>query len=150
MQLTFREARREDVPAVVAMLADDMLGQGREREGLDAYFAAFDAMADEGNNKVIVGEDGAGQIVATYQLTFISGLSLAATRRAQVESVRVASDLRGQGAGQQMFADVEARARDAGCRLIQLTMNAQRVDSRRFYQGLGFEASHTGFKRYLD
>ncbi|MDU8926015.1 GNAT family N-acetyltransferase [Alisedimentitalea sp. MJ-SS2] len=150
MQLSFREATREDVPAVVAMLADDMLGQGRELEALDAYFAAFDAMVEEGNNTVIVGEDDAGEIVATYQLTLISGLSLAAARRAQVESVRVASHVRGKGAGQQMFADVETRARLAGCRLIQLAMNARRVDSRRFYEGLGFEGSHTGFKRYLD
>ena len=150
MHIVFRHATRADVPAVVAMLADDILGAGRELEGLAPYYAAFDVMMDEGNNRVIVGEDATGEIVATYQLTFISGLSLAAARRAQVESVRVASQLRGQGAGQQMFADVEARARAAGCRLIQLTMNATRSDSRRFYEGLGFEASHTGFKRYLD
>ena len=148
MSVVFREARREDVPAVVAMLADDVLGQGRERDDLAAYHAAFDAMAEEGNNRVIVGEQD-GAVVATYQLTFISGLSLAAARRAQVESVRVSSALRGQGIGQQMFADVEARAKAAGCSLVQLTMNASRVDSRRFYEGLGFEASHTGFKKYL-
>lgn len=148
MSVVFREARREDVPAVVAMLADDVLGQGRERDDLGAYHAAFDAMAEEGNNHVIVGEQD-GAVVATYQLTFISGLSLAAARRAQVESVRVSSALRGQGIGQQMFADVEARAKAAGCSLVQLTMNASRVDSRRFYEGLGFEASHTGFKKYL-
>ena len=150
MRLNFREARREDVPAVVALLADDMLGATRELDGLEAYYTAFDAMQSEGNNRVIVGEDETGAIVATYQLTFISGLSLAAARRAQVESVRVAASLRGQGAGHRMFADAEARARAAGCRLIQLTMNAARTDSRRFYEALGFTASHTGFKRYLD
>ncbi|WP_422078534.1 GNAT family N-acetyltransferase [Vannielia sp.] len=148
MSLRFREARREDVPAVVALLADDMLGQGRERAGLEPYLAAFDAMQREPGNRVFVGErDGA--VVATYQLTFISGLSLAAARRAQVESVRVAGALRGQGVGQLMFADIEARAKAAGCSLVQLTMNAARVDSRRFYEGLGFEASHLGFKKYL-
>jgi len=150
MRVTFREARRTDVPAVVAMLADDILGAKRELDGLDAYYAAFDAMQSEGNNTVIVGEDESGKIVATYQLTFISGLSLAAARRAQVESVRVEADLRGQGVGQKMFADVEARAKVAGCKLIQLTMNTSRTDSRRFYEGLGFTPSHTGFKRYLD
>ncbi len=148
MSVSFREARREDVPAVVAMLADDMLGQGREKADLSIYYAAFDAMAEEGGNLVIVGEEG-GEVVATYQLTVISGLSLAAARRAQVESVRVASRMRGQGVGQQMFADVEARAKAAGCSLVQLTMNASRVDSHRFYEGLGFEASHVGFKKYL-
>jgi GNAT superfamily N-acetyltransferase len=150
MQVTFREATREDVAAVVAMLADDVLGQKRELSELAHYYAAFEAMQQEGNNRIIVGETDTDQIVATYQLTFICGLSLAAARRAQVESVRVASDMRGHGLGHRMFADVEARARAAGCRLIQLTMNAQRHDSRRFYEKLGFEASHTGFKRYLD
>ncbi|MDQ2089484.1 GNAT family N-acetyltransferase [Marimonas arenosa] len=148
--MKFRPALRDDVPAIVAMLADDMLGAKRELDGLDAYYAAFDAMQAEGNNRIYVGEDDRGAIAATYQLTFISGLSLAAARRAQVESVRVAGHLRGQGVGKEMFADIEARARTAGCRLIQLTMNAQRTDSHRFYEALGFEASHVGFKRYLD
>ncbi|MGV6847291.1 MAG: N-acetyltransferase family protein [Marinibacterium sp.] len=149
MRVTFRAARAGDVPAVVAMLADDVLGAIRESDGMAEYQAAFEAMQSEGNNHLIVGEAGAGEIVATYQITFVSGLSLAAARRAQVESVRVASAVRGQGVGQQMFADVETRARAAGCRLIQLTMNATRADSRRFYEALGFVASHVGFKRYL-
>lgn len=150
MHLTFREARRADVPAVVALLADDMLGATRERQDMAVYLAAFDAMMAEPGNRVYVGENAAGEILATYQLTLISGLSLAAARRAQVESVRVAASLRGQGAGHAMFADIEARARAAGCRLIQLTMNSARTDSRRFYESLGFAPSHTGFKRYLD
>ncbi len=148
--IRFRPATRNDVAAVVALLADDMLGQGREARDLAPYMAAFDAMQSEGSNQLIVGEDAAGRVIATYQLTFISGLSLKAARRAQVESVRIASDRRGEGLGHKMFADIEARARAAGCRLIQLTMNTARSDSRRFYEGLGFEASHTGFKRYLD
>ena len=148
--ICFRAATRGDVAAVVALLADDMLGQGREADDLSPYLVAFDAMQAEGGNQLIVGEDDTGRVIATYQLTFISGLSLKAARRAQVESVRIASDRRGEGLGHQMFADAEARARAAGCRLIQLTMNAARGDSRRFYEGLGFEASHIGFKRYLD
>lgn len=148
MSLVFREARRGDVPAVVAMLADDMLGQGRERAALETYYTAFDAMAQEGGNLLVVGER-QGEIVATYQITFISGLSLAAARRAQVESVRVSSALRGQGVGKAMFADIDARARAAGCALVQLTMNASRTESRRFYEALGFTASHIGFKKPL-
>lgn len=147
--IRFRKARREDVPAIVALLRDDALGAEREGAGLDDYYAAFDTIAAEGGNTVIVGEDG-GRIVATYQLTFITGLSLRATRRAQVESVRVAATLRGQGVGAEMFADAEARARAAGCGLMQLTMNADRRDAGRFYQRLGFTPSHTGFKRRLD
>jgi GNAT superfamily N-acetyltransferase len=147
--IRFREARREDVPAIVALLRDDAMGAEREGTGLADYYAAFDAIGAEGGNTVIVGKHG-GRIVATYQLTFITGLSLRATRRAQVESVRVAADLRGQGIGQAMFADAEARARTAGCGLMQLTMNSDRHDAGRFYERLGFTASHTGFKRRLD
>lgn len=150
MRLRYRKAKRSDVSAVVGLLADDMLGSKREVEALDRYLEAFDAMCAEGSNHLIVGEDDEGHIVATYQLTFIRGLSLAATRRAQVESVRVAAALRGQGAGHEMFADIEARSRAAGCKLIQLTMNAMRDDSARFYKALGFTPSHVGFKKYLD
>ncbi|WP_347311482.1 GNAT family N-acetyltransferase [Defluviimonas sp. SAOS-178_SWC] len=146
--IRFREATRDDVRAVLALLTDDALGAAREGTDLAPYLAAFDAMKAEGGNTLIVGEKD-GRIVATYQLTLISGLSLRASRRAQVESVRVATDMRGQGIGEAMFADAEARARAAGCRLMQLTMNATRRDARRFYERLGFTPSHIGFKRDL-
>ena len=148
MSVAFREATRADVPAVLALLEDDHLGAAREGADLQRYFAAFDAMAAEGGNRLIVGER-VGVVVATYQLTFIAGLSLRATRRAQVESVRVASDLRGGGIGAVMLADAEARARAAGCGLIQLTMNTSRKDAWRFYERIGFEPSHVGFKKSL-
>ncbi len=148
--IRFREAGPEDVAAVVALLADDMLGQGREGAEPELYEAAFARMRDEGNNHLIVGEDASGRIVATYQITFISGLSLRAARRAQVESVRVAGGMRGQGVGEAMFEDVKARARAAGCTLVQLTMNSGRKDASRFYERIGFVASHTGFKMPLD
>ena len=144
----FREAARDDVPAVVALLTDDALGATREGTDLSPYLAAFDAMRAEGGNVLVVGEDD-GRVVATYQITFISGLSLRASRRAQVESVRVANDCRGQGVGAAMMADAEARARAAGCRVIQLTSNAQRARARKFYESLGFTPSHIGFKRDL-
>lgn len=150
MTVVFRQARRDDVPSVIALLVDDMLGQGREASGIDPYLAAFDRMSAEGNNLLVIGEDVQGRVVATYQITFINGLSMKAARRAQVESVRVASDRRGGGIGTAMFADAEARARKAGCSLIQLTMNQTRTDAQRFYERLGFTASHIGFKRYLD
>lgn len=147
--LSFREAVRGDIPEVVALLADDILGAGREGDDLARYEAAFDGMAGEGGNSLIVGVDAEGRVRATYQFTLISGLSLNATRRAQIEGVRIAADQRGQGQGHAMFADAEARARAAGCGLIQLTMNAVRTDSHRFYEQLGFTPSHIGFKRYL-
>ncbi|WP_299847982.1 GNAT family N-acetyltransferase [uncultured Roseovarius sp.] len=148
--IRFREATRDDVPAVIALLVDDVLGQSREDADISPYLAAFGAMQAEGGNQLIVGETENKTVVATYQLTFISGLSLRAARRAQVESVRVASHLRGQGIGEAMFIDADARARVAGCSLMQLTMNATRIDSHRFYERLGFQPTHTGFKRVLD
>ena len=149
MTLKFREAVVADVPAVLALLQDDVLGATREGAALDVYLAAFARMTQEGNNHLIVGER-AGQIVATYQLTLISGLSLGAARRAQLESVRVASALRGQSIGAAMIADAEARARAAGCALMQLSMNKSRIQTARFYERLGFTPSHIGYKRDLN
>ncbi len=169
----WRMARAADVAAVVALLRDDELGMGRESEDLAPYHAAFEAMQAEGGNHLIVGElvqspgaagalggqagpgglrlgGGGGRIAATYQLTFISGLSLRASRRAQIESVRVAADLRGQGLGAKMMADAEKRARAAGCSLIQLTTNAGRGRAHEFYARLGYAPSHIGFKKRLD
>ena len=149
MMLRCRDATRADVPAILALLEDDMLGATREGDDPAPYFAAFDAMQNEEGNHLIVGEVEGHGIAATCQLTFISGLSLRASRRAQVESVRVASALRGQGLGAQLFAEVERRAREAGCALIQLTMNRSRTSSASFYEALGFTASHVGYKRDL-
>lgn len=148
MTVTFRVATEADVPAVLAMLSDDVLGATREGAGIETYLAAFRQMQREDHNTLIVGERN-GVIVATYQLTLITGLSLGATRRAQLESVRVASNLRGQRIGALMIADAETRARDAGCALMQLTMNKSRTDTARFYKRLGFTPSHIGYKRDL-
>lgn len=148
--IRFRDARLGDLDDVLRLLADDMLGRAREGAERSLYEDSFARMQEEGGNHLIVGEDASGAVVATYQITFISGLSLRAARRAQVESVRVASDKRGQGIGELMFEDVVARARAEGCSLVQLTMNAARVEANRFYERFGFEASHTGFKLYLN
>ena len=146
--IRWRLATRGDVAAVVAMLADDDLGARREVADLAPYLAAFDAMMAEGNNHLIVGDQD-GVIVATYQLTFITGLSLRAARRAQVESVRVASNLRSSGIGAALMADAEARARASGCSLIQLTTNRERSRAHAFYARQGYEPSHFGFKKSL-
>lgn len=149
MSIIWRRARRTDVAAIVAMLADDMLGQGREETDLAPYLAAFDALEREAGNQVIVGEKG-GEAIATYQLTMISGLSLKAARRAQIESVRVAANLRGKGVGAALMADAEMRARAGGCRLLQFTSNRARDRAHAFYERLGYEPSHVGFKKTLD
>lgn len=144
----FRPATRADVPAVMALLADDILGRTREAADRDRYLAAFDAMRAEGQNHLIVAEI-AGEIVACYQITFISGLSLGAARRAQIEGVRVASDHRGRKIGEALIADAETRARAAGCVLMQFTTNKSRDDAHRFYDRMGFTPSHIGYKKPL-
>lgn len=149
MSVSFRPARRADVATIVAMLADDELGKARETAELATYLAAFDGMERREDSHLIVGEM-EGRIVATYQLTILHGLSLRAATRAQVESVRVESALRSQGIGAALMADAEARARAAGCSLIQLTSSNSRARAHRFYERLGFTASHVGYKRSLD
>ncbi|MBW6506607.1 MAG: GNAT family N-acetyltransferase [Rhodobacteraceae bacterium] len=147
--ITWRAATALDVPAVVVMLADDMLGAAREGAELAPYLAAFAEMQRQGQNTLVVGESG-GRVVATYQITILHGLSMQAARRAQIEAVRVAADLRGQGIGAALMADAEARARAAGCRLMQLTSNKARTRAHAFYDRLGFTPSHIGYKRELD
>ena len=105
-------------------------------------------MQDEGANYLIVGED-EGEIAACYQITFISGLSLSAVRRAQIEGVRVVAPRRGHGHGAALIADAEARARAAGCGLLQFTTNRSRTDAHRFYDRMGFVPSHVGYKKTL-
>ena len=144
----FRLACRDDVPEIVALLADDILGRDRELAGLASYLAAFDAMQDEGGNHLIVGEDD-GLIVACYQLTCISGLSLSAARRAQIEGVRVAASCRGRKIGEVLIEDAGQRARAAGCTLLQFTTNKNRNDAHRFYDRMGFTPSHIGYKKPL-
>lgn len=144
----FRKATRADVAAVVGLLADDVLGKARESSDLGPYLAAYDAMMAEDANHLIVAER-AGRVIGCYQITFISGLSLTAARRAQIEGVRIARDLRGQGLGEALIRDAESRARAAGCRLIQFTTNKARGDAHRFYDRMGFTPSHIGYKKPL-
>ncbi|HEX5598598.1 MAG TPA: GNAT family N-acetyltransferase [Micromonosporaceae bacterium] len=147
-EVIFRPARRDEVPAIVAMLADDGLGKGREAVGEEidaAYWRAFELMADDPNNMQIVVEAG-GEIVGTMQLTFIASLSRRGGLRAQIEAVRVRSDQRGTGLGQRMFTWAIDQARERGCNLVQLTTDKRRSDAQRFYERLGFVASHEGMK----
>lgn len=144
----FRHAARPDIPSVIALLTDDMLGRDREITDPAAYLVAFDAMQAEAANHLIVGTIDA-EIVACYQITFISGLSLSAARRAQIEGVRVSAAHRGRGIGAALIRDAETRARAAGCGLLQFTTNRARRDAHRFYDRLGFTASHIGYKKSL-
>jgi GNAT superfamily N-acetyltransferase len=140
-----REARREDVPEIVALLADDAIGAGREGPADEAYYAAFDLIAADQRNQLLVAEAG-GRIVGTLQLTLIPGLSRHGMLRAQIEGVRVSSDQRGQGLGGRMIERAIEVARGQGCGLVQLTSDKRRPDAIRFYESLGFTASHEGLK----
>ena len=147
--ILLREARREDVPQIVALLADDELGAGREGPADDAYFAAFDQIEADPRSQLLVAESG-GRVVGTLQLSTLPGLSRHGMLRGQVEAVRVASDQRGQRLGRQMIEWAIEEARGQGCGLLQLTSDKQRPDAIRFYQSLGFTASHEGLKLPLD
>jgi GNAT superfamily N-acetyltransferase len=150
-KVSFREAGRDDIPAIVALLADDPLGMTREKPGSDlpeAYWTAFEAIDRDPNNLLIVAEVD-GQIAGTLQLTYIPGLTYTGGERAQIESVRVSAEQRGQGVGQALIGWVIEQARDRGCRVVQLTTDRQRPDAIRFYQKIGFRPSHMGMKYHL-
>lgn len=146
--MILREARAGDVAAIVELLADDGLGRGREAPGDPAYAAAFRRMREQPGNLCLVAED-AGAIVGCLQLTIIHGLSRRGASRAQIEGVRVAAGRRGTGLGRAMLAEAIERARAAGCSLVQLTTDRRREDAHRFYEGLGFRATHLGMKLEL-
>lgn len=147
-----RLATAADLPAIVRLMADDALGTGREElaDPLPSrYTAAFAAIDADPRNELIVVTEPDGAIVATLQLTFIPGISHQGSERALVEAVRVATHLRGQGLGHRLMEWVANRARQHGCRLVQLTSNKTRTDAHRFYESLGFVRSHDGFKLHL-
>jgi GNAT superfamily N-acetyltransferase len=146
--LAFRPATRVDLPAIVALLADDDLGRAREGASLAVYEDAFAALEADPNNEIIVGEV-AGRVVACLQLTLIPGLSRAGAWRAVIEAVRVEAGSRGRGIGEALMAHAHARALARGARLAQLTSDARRAAAHRFYRRLGYAPSHVGFKRDL-
>jgi GNAT superfamily N-acetyltransferase len=149
--LAIRRAARADLPAIVHLLADDPLGAEREAEVSPlprSYYAAFDAIDADANQELVVGEAG-GRVIAVLQLTFIPYLTYQGSWRALIEGVRVAADRRSGGIGRRLIGWCIERARQRGCRMVQLTSNKSRADAIRFYQSLGFVASHEGFKLQL-
>jgi GNAT superfamily N-acetyltransferase len=150
--VVLRPARREDIPELVVLLAADQLGATRDgvrdQADLDAYERAFQAIDADPAHMLIVA-DRAGEVVGTMQLSFLPGLARRGALRAQIEAVRVAASTRGSGLGAAMlqWAIDEARRRD--CALVQLTTDKARTDAHRFYQRLGFVASHEGMKLKL-
>lgn len=147
--LVMRKAVGDDVPALVAMLMDDDLGASRENaENLGPYLAAFERIQASPETQLMVAEVD-GRLVGTLTLTILFGLSRQGAARANVEAVRVVSEYRNRGIGQQMMEWAIAEAKRQGCRRVQLTSDVRRIAAHRFYERLGFEASHTGFSMTL-
>lgn len=146
-----RPATADDLEAIVALLADDDLGRGREdaRLPLDpGYLAAYDAIAADPNQMLLVADDG-GAVVGCLQLTFIPGLTRRGLWRGQIEGVRVARTQRGAGIGRALIERAIAECRARHCGLVQLTTDKTRSRAHAFYASLGFEASHEGMKLAL-
>jgi ribosomal protein S18 acetylase RimI-like enzyme len=146
-EITIRRARRDDVGIIVAMLADDPLGGGRERleDPLPpSYIQAFENVDRDPSIQLVVAVDGEGAVVGCLQLCILPGLSSQGASRALIEDVRVASQCRSRGIGEQMVRWAVAEARAKGCKLVELLTHHTRVDAQRFYERLGFSRSHVG------
>ena len=138
------------MPTIVALLRDDKLGAARESDDLSSYYAAFTEIDADPAQYLVAVHDEKDQVVGTMQLTLIPGLSRAAALRLQIEAVRVAQSERGTGLGTELFHWAIDYGRANGARLVQLTTDNQRPDAQRFYEKLGFVASHAGMKLPLD
>jgi GNAT superfamily N-acetyltransferase len=150
MPVELRRATAADLPALVALLADDPLGAARETADGDLapYRRAFDLLDADPAHVLVAAVDG-DVLVGTLQLTFLPGLARRGALRAQIEAVRVAAGARGRGLGAAMIGWAVGEARRRGCGLVQLTTDKSRADAHRFYAGLGFIASHEGMKLQL-
>ena len=150
--VVLREATAEDVSAIVDLLSADQLGATRDsattEEELQPYLRAFRAIETDPSHQLVVAKYGT-EVVATMQLSFLPGLARRGALRAQLEAVRVRADFRSQGLGTQMFRWAIANAQRRGCALVQLTTDKSRIDAHRFYDRLGFVASHEGLKLHL-
>ncbi|MFH8241730.1 GNAT family N-acetyltransferase [Streptomyces sp. NPDC018321] len=147
--LEIRPTTEDDLSAIVAMLADDPLGARRESpDDLSPYLAAFERLSADPNQHLVVAVRN-GRVVGTLQLTIVPGLSRRGATRSVIEGVRVHADERGGGLGTQLMEWAVDESRRQGCQLAQLTSDNTRTDAHRFYERLGFSASHTGFKLQL-
>ena len=143
-----RRAIQGDVPAILALLVDDDLGKLREDSSLKPYEDAFQAISRD-ENQILGVANLDSKLVGCFQITFIPGLSRRGMWRAQIESVRIARALRGQGLGTIMMQWAIARARERGCGLVQLNSDKTRLEAHNFYEALGFKAGHEGFKLHV-
>jgi GNAT superfamily N-acetyltransferase len=149
--VALRRASRDDVPALVGLITSDAVAQERgdvPGGDLTPYVDAFERI-DAAPGELLVVADRDGEVVGTLQLSILPGLARRGATRAQIEAVRVREDQRGEGLGSAMLRWAVSEAQRRGCTLVQLTSDTSRDDAHRFYERLGFVASHTGFKMRL-
>lgn len=147
--LVLRDATAQDLPAILAMLAEETIPPGREGDPDDPrYRAAFEAIDADPNQRLIAAELD-GRVIGTMQLTFLPGLSFRGSWRGLIEAVRIARPLRGRRLGEQMILWAVEQCRVRDCKLVQLTSSASRTAAHRFYARLGFVQSHVGMKLHL-
>lgn len=152
MEITIRLAIESDLESIVAMLADDPLGSTRERYEQplpNSYRDAFDAISSDPNNELVVACAG-DQVIGVQQITFTPYITHQGGWRATIEGVRASSSVRGKGIGSQLIHWAIERAKERGCHLVQLTTDKTREDALRFYERLGFQATHEGLKLKLE
>ncbi|HEX9332842.1 MAG TPA: GNAT family N-acetyltransferase [Anaerolineales bacterium] len=150
-KVLFRVARREDLPDIVRMLADDELGSQREQTGdplPESYYGAFEQINSDPNHQLIVAEAN-GRIIGTFHLIFLPSISYQGGLRAQIESVRVDREYQNLGIGSEMMKWAIERAKERGAHIVQLTTHNSRENAHRFYERLGFKGSHLGMKLSL-
>ena len=147
--MRFRTAKQSDLPDIVKMLADDPLGSQREEysDPVNAcYVEAYRHIESDPNNEIIVAVDNEDCILGFLQITYLPNLTYQGGWRAQLEGVRVNASKRSEGIGKALVEHALQRAKNRGCRMVQLTSNSAREDALRFYESLGFTGSHVGFK----
>lgn len=150
--IKFRAATEADLPSIVQMLADDEIGQSREDPRLplsSVYTDAFSSINADKNQLLAVAVAEGDTVVGTLQLSFVPGLARMGAWREQIEAVRIAASHRNSGLGQEMFEWAIEQCRNKNCMLVQLTTDKSRPDAHRFYESLGFEATHEGYKLKL-
>jgi len=150
--MKFKKATEKDLPLIIEMIADDALGSKRENYTIPlpkTYYDAFERINSDQNQELIVVENEGKQIIAVFQMTFIPYLTYQGGIRAQIEGVRVHKDHRGLGIGKIVFEWAINRAKERNAHLLQLTTDKKRPDAIRFYESLGFKATHEGMKMHF-
>ncbi len=151
--MKIREATKKDVPTIVEMLANDKLGRQRERFENplpNSYLSAFKQIDADTNQELVVMEDNSGKVIGTLQLSFLQYLTYQGGIRAQIEQVRVHESQRGKGLGRLLFEWAIERAKEKGAHVVQLTTDKKRPDALKFYENLGFKATHEGMKMHFE